>query len=122
MGSPPCVVLVAVLLLPAAAYRVVQTEYDHAGEALPAYFEPYNPGFVGMFGDPRNPRRWRVNEGGPFTNAHPNIYEDVHARRTYAWAGWTGARAGAGWRGGSPRVCVRPRGARAGGAQRCALE
>jgi hypothetical protein len=65
----------------AVAYRVVQENYGHLGEEPRPYFEPYHPGFVGIFGDPSQPRRWRVNEGNQFMNAHPNIYEDVHARR-----------------------------------------
>lgn len=76
--------LLLVALWPAAAYRVVQDDYGHQGESPAPYFEPYHPGYVGTFGDPTQPRRWRVNEGNPFMNAQPNIYEGVHARRTYA--------------------------------------
>ena len=49
----------------AAAYREV-----HEGALLtPAIFEPYHPGFVGRYGEASNPRRFRVNPGGPLTAA-----------------------------------------------------
>jgi hypothetical protein len=51
----------ASLLHVAVSYRVVQEDYSHAGEAPRPYFEPYHPGFVNVFGDPTNPRRWVVN-------------------------------------------------------------
>lgn len=63
------------------AYRVVQDTYSHSGEEPLPYFEPYHPGYVGIFGDPTQPRRWRVNEGNQFMNARPNIYDGVHERR-----------------------------------------
>lgn len=71
-----------------AGFRVVQDEYDHFGETPTQYFEPYHPGFTGIFGDPTNPRRWRVNEGNEFMNAQPNIYEGVHARRKLISCGY----------------------------------
>ena len=49
----------------------------------PAYFVPYDKGFVGYYGEPENAQRERVNEGAPFTTAFPRIWEPDAARRTY---------------------------------------
>ena len=86
--SPRSVGLLALLVALVSAYRVVQDDYSHADEELVSYFEPYHPGYVGIFGEPTNPRRWRVNEGNQFMNAKPNIYEDVHARRKSGCGSW----------------------------------
>ena len=51
-----CVAVAAVLPF-AIAYRVVQDDYSHGGEAPRSYFEPYHPGFVNVFGDATMPRR-----------------------------------------------------------------
>ena len=64
-------------------YRI----YDSADlddlSTSPAYFVPYEKGFVGYYGEPKNGQRERVNEGAPFTTAFPRIWEPDAARRTY---------------------------------------
>ncbi|KAA0153512.1 hypothetical protein FNF31_06446 [Cafeteria roenbergensis] len=67
----------AACLALAAAYREV-----HEGALLtPAIFEPYHPGFVGRYGEASNPRRFRVNPGGPLTATQPNVFAGVAPRQ-----------------------------------------
>jgi hypothetical protein len=50
--------VLAAALSVGVAYRVIQDDYEHDAEEPRPYFEPYHPGFVGIFGEPTNFRRW----------------------------------------------------------------
>ena len=47
-----------------------------------AYFTPYEKGLPGYYGDPTTNRRERVNEGSPFSNAHPKRWQGALPRGT----------------------------------------
>jgi hypothetical protein len=73
-------VAAALLLLSASiAYRIHDPALGPPTRA--ANFSAYDPGFVGRVADPSNPRRFRVNEGNPFSLAQPNIFRSVLPRR-----------------------------------------
>lgn len=45
------------------------------------HFVPYERGFVGYYGDAKNYQRERINEGSPFTAAHPKLWDSVNQAR-----------------------------------------
>lgn len=63
------------------AFRIYNAENITRLFASPAYFLPYDKGFVGYYGEPENPRRERVNEGAGFSGAFPRIWESDPERR-----------------------------------------
>jgi hypothetical protein len=69
--------VLAALVVAASAYREL-LEGSNPGAAL---FEPYHPGFVESYGDPTNPRRFRVNPGGPLMATQPNVFAGVAPRQ-----------------------------------------
>lgn len=72
--------LLVVFLAAVEGYREADLERPELTEE-PAFFQPYERGFVGRKDDPDNPRRFRVNEGNSFTATQPNIFDGVHPRR-----------------------------------------
>lgn len=80
MVLPFLFIFLTLLLLPYAdPYRI--HDPDTGAPLTAAYFVPYDPGFVGRVQDPDNPRRYRVNEGNPFSLAQPNIFRGVLPRQ-----------------------------------------
>ena len=55
--------------------RDVHTTDEVITEASP-YFNPYNEGFVGTYGEPANVARERVNEGAPGTQENRRVSLD----------------------------------------------
>ncbi len=73
--------IILVLLLSTATvsgFRVLEP-----GQTTPsdAYFRPYDQGFVGVFGDPSNLQRERVNEGAFETTSQDLFYEGTNPRQ-----------------------------------------
>ncbi len=66
---------------PVGAYRtnngtVVDREIHKTDEIITdasPYFNPYNEGFVGTYGEPANVQRERINEGAPGTPENRRI-------------------------------------------------
>jgi hypothetical protein len=76
--------LQVLLLFVAATLRQVSgyIKDDGSGAGNESYFKPYDQGFVGVYGEPSNFLRERINEGSFENPAKELIYEDVFAIQT----------------------------------------
>lgn len=71
--------LIICLFNKTSAYRVLEP-----GQTTPngTYFQPYDRGFVGYYGDPLNFQRERINEGAFETTDQELLYEGVSPRQS----------------------------------------
>jgi len=74
-------VLCSSLLFHVIGFRVMVKNAD--GQLVPngTYFKPYDKGFVGKYGDARNYRRERINEGAYQTSDQELLNEGVEPRQ-----------------------------------------
>jgi len=74
-------IVYANLLIQILGFRVLVKNAD--GQLVPngTYFTPYEKGFVGTYGDPRNLQRERINEGAYQTSDQELLNEGVDPRQ-----------------------------------------
>ena len=72
--------MLAQLPPPLASYRILDPDAP-LNATPPAAFRPYDRGFVGRVANPASARPWRVNPGGPWSHAKPNVFRGVLPRQ-----------------------------------------
>ena len=73
------IILILCCISPLDSFRIL----DKSGKVNTSadYFQPYNPSFVGIYGDPNNFQRERVNEGSPQSADQEILFEGQSPRQ-----------------------------------------